>query len=404
MLSSLDVQEWLSHNPPKTCDGASISQPRRLGLGWTKSCEATAQYSHGDFSGLPALQMPAEPLDLNQGIENFVPKRADVNGSKSPGVELLIKEAFIARAKLEKCDILTFRNNMNKILGTVFDLEYPWTVDATAIVVNGNHDVTAQPTMFLDIVHDDELSNLRSGGATALFVPWGYNFEAICTGAPYADANSEYGMLVNFRLEHKADNTWKEKKKRFSVYLGAEIDAYDPVEAQRESLDVQCIPSMASLREIKTFTQPESNGQWWTTWDKRHPKWWLQSYLAGVPGLVLGARDRKGIVNKIYTVTTADLPRISRKQGCTWSPQQALAFGADVLSWMVEFCQREGCVNKHVRFNYDPASRRISASILKDGDLPGRVTAAVLQQQQRQFEKVEKNTGYDGDNNNDSNT
>jgi len=389
MLGSLDVREWLSTNPPKTCDGASISQPKRLGLGWTKLCEAEAQYSHNDFSGLPALQIPTVlPLDLNQRIEKFVPKRrmpANAD-NKCPGapVELLIKAASVAAATLEKCDILTFRNNLNKILGTVFDPEYRWTVDATSLNVNGSKDMAAKPTMFLDIVHDEELSLRRSGGATALFVPWGYNFEAICTGAPYADANSEYGMLVNFKLEHrgKTNKTWHETKKRFSVYLGAEIDACDPVEAQSGSADVQTIPSMSSLREIKTFTRPEHQSQWWTTWDKRHPKWWLQSYLAGIPALILGERDKKGIVHEIHTVATADLPRISRKKGCKWSPQQALAFGADVLSWMADICQSEGGLNKHVRFEYDPLQRHIFAKVLKDGDLPGRVTAAILQQEE----------------------
>lgn len=386
MLGSLDVQEWLSTNPPKNCAGASISQPRRLGLGWTKSGEAAAQYSHGDFSGLPALQIPTVlPLDLNQGIENFVPRRhlPAKEGNKAPGapVELLIEEAFIARASLEKCDILTFRNNLNKILGTVFDLQSPWTVDATSINVDGSKDLTAKPTMFLDIIHDEELSSLRSGGATAPFVPWGYNFEAICTGAPYADANSEYGMLVNFNLEHRGteNKTWDKTEKHFSVYLGAEVDAYDPSEAQSGSADAQTIPSMSSLREIKTFTRPEHARQWWTTWDKRHPKWWLQCYLAGIPALILGARDKKGIVHEVHAVTTADLPRISRKHGCTWDPQQALAFGADVLSWMITMCQSEGCVRKHVRFEYDPTTRNVSASVLLDGDLPARVTAAILQ-------------------------
>jgi RAT1-interacting protein len=389
MLSSIDVQEWLSANHPKTCDGASISKPTRLGLGWTKSSGETAEYSHGDFSGLPALQIPTVlPVDLNKGIEKFVPKRRDANGSKSPGVEFLINEAFVARASLSSCDILTFRNNLNKVLGTVYDLKYPWTVDATSLVVdgskNGSDAETKKPTMFLDIVHDDELSSLRSGDPSIPYIAWGYNFEAICTGAPYADANSEYGMLVNFKLDGKRKNS-KGANPKFSVYLGAEIDAYDPAELPSEH-DVQSIPPISSLREIKTFTRPENDSHWWTTYNLRHPKWWLQSYLAGVPALVLGARDKQGIVHEIHTVKTSDLPRMSWENGCKWSPQQALAFGADVLSWMMEICESEECINKHVRFEYHISSRKISACILQGGDLPGRVTAAIEEQQQQQRE------------------
>jgi RAT1-interacting protein len=379
MMRSLDIQEWLSANPPRTCDAASITKPIRLGVGWTKSGEVTAQYSHGDFSGLSALQTPSTPLNLNQGLENFVPKRAD----DTAGVEILIQESFAAGASLENCDILSFRNNFNKILGTVFDIESAWTVDATS-GGSGGGGGKLPPTLFLDMVKTEEL---HYGNDSTPFVAWGYNFEALCTGEAYADANSEYGMLVNFRLEHGGNKngnraTDVKSKPNFSIYLGAEIDAYDPVEAQSESRDVESIPPMSSLREIKTFTRPEHPRQWWTTYNLRHPKWWLQSYLAGVQALLLGARDNNGIVHEIHAIKTADLPRISWKNGCTWSPQQALAFGADVLAWMAEICKSGNCVEKHVRFVYDPNTRKIYASIIEDGDLPGRITAAILQQQE----------------------
>ena len=100
MAPGLDVKGWLDSNPPKTCDAASISQPVRLGVGWTKSGTETNAYSHNDFSGLSPLQIPSVPLDLNQGIENFVPKSAD----DKAGVEILIRESFAAGAPLENCD------------------------------------------------------------------------------------------------------------------------------------------------------------------------------------------------------------------------------------------------------------------------------------------------------------
>jgi hypothetical protein len=112
MQNSLDVREWLQANPPPTCEGANISQPLRLSRGWTKTGGAdTAQYSHGDFSGLAALQIPPVPLDLNNGIESFVPKGEGVKA----GIEILIRESFATGAPLGKCDILSFRNNLNKI-------------------------------------------------------------------------------------------------------------------------------------------------------------------------------------------------------------------------------------------------------------------------------------------------
>jgi RAT1-interacting protein len=31
----------------------------------------------------------------------------------------------------------------------------------------------------------------------------------------------------------------------------------------------------------------------------KHPRWWVQSYLAGVPTLVLGCRDQQGNLIKV---------------------------------------------------------------------------------------------------------
>ena len=109
----------------------------------------------------------------------------------------------------------------------------------------------------------------------------------------------------------------------------------------------------------------------------RTPIWWLQYHLSGVQALKLGLRDEAGIVHEIQDLQTARLPQISRENRGKWSPQQCLAFGADVLSWMAEVCQSEEFIDKHVRFEYIPKEERISARIVEDGDLPERVSAAL---------------------------
>ena len=32
---------------------------------------------------------------------------------------------------------------------------------------------------------------------------------------------------------------------------------------------------------------------------EKHPRWWVQSFLAGVPLMVLGGRDDKGMLQKV---------------------------------------------------------------------------------------------------------
>ena len=112
-----------------------------------------------------------------------------------------------------------------------------------------------------------------------------------------ADASSEFGLLLRTRIaQHR-------------IFLGAEIDCYDPAVAagsqrgssgsqgqqagqqQQQQQQQQQLPPLAAMLELKTYREPSRPQQWRNIHRFRHPKWWLQSFLAGVPRLALGARD-----------------------------------------------------------------------------------------------------------------
>lgn len=110
-----------------------------------------------------------------------------------------------------------------------------------------------------------------------------------------ADASSEFGLLLRTRIaQHR-------------IYLGAEIDCYDAKLAARSSGGAvsgsgsgsqaqqagqqQPLPPLGSMLELKTYRLPSRPQQERSIHRFKHPKWWLQSFLAGVPRLALGARD-----------------------------------------------------------------------------------------------------------------
>lgn len=126
-------------------------------------------------------------------------------------------------------------------------------------------------------------------------------FEALCTGQRVADASSEFGLLLRTRIaQHR-------------IFLGAEIDCFDPAVVNSSSSGghahqaaqpavqqpgqqqhpQQQLPPLAAMLELKTYRKPSHPQQWRTVHRYKHPKWWLQSFLAGVPRLALGARDDK---------------------------------------------------------------------------------------------------------------
>jgi RAT1-interacting protein len=145
-----------------------------------------------------------------------------------------------------------------------------------------------------------------------------------------ADASSEFGVLVRTRIAcHR-------------LFIGAEIDCFDPskaasaprqaaqreggeaapqaaaagaeaaaagepTEQQQQQAEQQSAagqqapsrqappppPGLQSYLELKTYRLPQHPRQERTLYRFKHPKWRLQSFLAGVPRLALGARDDK---------------------------------------------------------------------------------------------------------------
>jgi RAT1-interacting protein len=67
-------------------------------------------------------------------------------------------------------------------------------------------------------------------------------------------------------------------------------------------------------------------------YERKLLKFWAQSFLLGVPRIVVGFRDQEGIVRRLEEVETAKIPSTVKKSGRgTWDGNICINFAAAFL-------------------------------------------------------------------------
>ena len=285
--------------------------------------------------------------------------------------------------------LISYRNNLRKVLGTAHDPGAGWVVDAAAITTPGG-----RPVVCLDIVAPPSTGGEDFPGADR-FCYWGYRFEALCTaagvgeGAPPPPARvgrPEWAALVLRRLGG------------CDVVLAAETDGFCPDLARRggdggttTSSSPAMIPHHA-LVELKTLRWPTHAGGAAGLHARKAPTWFVQSWLGGAAELWAGGRDERGGLTRVDRFRVRDLPAWSASQGGRWCPAAIVHSGGAILDWMVAAALGAGA-GAQVRFEYAPPARRppgggqrrlpapepgvLTARVAAGGELGARVRRAV---------------------------
>lgn len=62
-------------------------------------------------------------------------------------------------------------------------------------------------------------------------------------------------------------------------------------------------------------------------------KYWLQSFLAGIPRILVGFRDKKSFVKRLEFLDVATIPRSARGH-VSWDPNAILLHGDQFFKWI----------------------------------------------------------------------
>lgn len=79
--------------------------------------------------------------------------------------------------------------------------------------------------------------------------------------------------------------------------------------------------------------------------ERKLMKWWIQSFLLGVPKIIVGFRSREGILQRVEEMDVAGIPDTVGRRGRQWDGNMCINFAADFLECEyrdeVPFVERE---------------------------------------------------------------
>ncbi|EAS37270.3 rai1 protein [Coccidioides immitis RS] len=290
-----------------------------------------------DESSLRYYYPPRLPVDLNGGFETF--KKLD--DSADEHLDALL-DTIIALEKSTgaKCeaDVITWRGMMTKLMTASFDNWNGFEMNATyyqgSIFIEENNEYkNAQKKI--------QLEQRMPPGAPSQdrMMYWGYKFETLSLIDEPWDAVSR--ETIESR-EHKIVNNNSQYCSvvrtgigGVKLVIGGEVDAVWDCKPDRKDDPINWV-------ELKTSAEIR-NDRDMLKFERKLLKFWAQSFLLGVPKIVVGFRNEHGILQRLEEFQTHEIPGFVKRQGRgNWDGNICINFTAQLLEWIRGIINTEG--------------------------------------------------------------
>ncbi|KAI0911191.1 RAI1 like PD-XK nuclease-domain-containing protein [Ustulina deusta] len=295
-----------------------------------------------DDSALQWYYPPKLGADLSKGFDKF-DKHDD---ARDEHLDSLLK-TMVAHEKEEgkkiDADIVTWRGMMTKsdyCFRTSFEMNA--TLYQVGISAGDSSDFIEENYEFKQFSKDQQ--NKQQRGRRGRFSPevmtyWGYKFETLsCLPRPWGEVSREF---IENRDEHVVNN----KAQYCSVVrtgigktvlcLGGEVDAIWDSKPTQKGAPINWI-------ELKTSAEIHDD-RGMDNFERKLMKFWIQSFLLGVPKIIVGFRSQGGILTKLEEIQTASIPGTAAKRGVrSWDANMCINFASAFLDWLRNTIDDEG--------------------------------------------------------------
>ncbi|MCJ1227752.1 decapping endonuclease targeting mRNA [Toensbergia leucococca] len=292
---------------------------------------------HLDERSLRYYYPPNLGADLSKGFANF----QQLDDTEDDHLDSLL-ETIIALEKRNgaRCetDIMTWRGMMTKIMATPFDNANGFEMNATRF----------QGTIFIEENHEHKLEQKKAQhsqpsqpGAPSqnLMSYWGYKFETLSlmpdqwhpTSREYIESREE--LTVNNHAQYCS--IVRTGIGKIKMVIGGEVDAVWDCKPDDKDVPINWV-------ELKTSAEIESDRDM-LKYERKLLKFWIQSFLLGVPKIIVGVRSKDGFLQRLEELETKNIPGMVKRGGeGTWDGNLCINFTASFLDWLRSTVDTEG--------------------------------------------------------------
>ncbi|KKY39549.1 putative hla class iii protein dom3z [Diaporthe ampelina] len=294
------------------------------------------QYHYGDRS-LRWYYTPQLGADLSQGFETFVKHDDSVAEHLDSLLKTIMHHEHETKKKID-ANVVTWRGVLTKVCPP--SLFLPSICCAPAFQIPALLEITvltcrAKDCIFIEENHAYRLRSQAEQAAQPWRGPisqqvmqfWGYKFETLATlPAPWGETSREY-------IEGREQEVVNNKAQYCSVVrtglgktvlcLGGEVDAVWDSKPPKAGDPINWV-------ELKTSAEMR-NDRDRDNFERKLLKFWIQSFLLGVPRIIVGFRSRDGILQRVEDMDVASIPDTVARRGRQWDGNICTNFAASFL-------------------------------------------------------------------------